>query len=302
MTPLTRTLRTGALAAAASMALLVVTGPAALAADRDPAEVEIASHDCTSIDVTSSKAISNVVLEFADGDTQRFEGLPESTTGTFAGTGDHSGEVITTAWIKSGNNKSGDGPGYGERFDFNTSTCDAGQQSDAGQSTGNSAASTDGDDDTGKAGNNTNTGGDRTDANGQAPATKTSQGGDEAAGPGADDDVVTDTGTDTDADTGTGTLSEDHTAAAVATAGTATDDTDDGPSVAADQQTPPARVLGAVLERDAESAMRAADASEVRGAQQLPTTGTHAPFTLAAALAALALGGGMLRRTSRRPV
>ena len=66
--------------------------------------------------VTSSKNLSNVVLEFDDGAHQKFEGLC-GYSGTFQGTGTHSGKEVVGVWIKSGCNKSGDGPGYGERID-----------------------------------------------------------------------------------------------------------------------------------------------------------------------------------------
>ena len=36
---------------------------------------------------------------------------------TFAGIGEHAGKEIVGIWVKSGCNASGDGPGYGERFD-----------------------------------------------------------------------------------------------------------------------------------------------------------------------------------------
>lgn len=69
------------------------------------------------IDVKSpAKDLSNVVLEFTDGSTQRFEGL-SGHTATFAGTGENAGKKIARAWIKAGPNFSGDGPGYGERFE-----------------------------------------------------------------------------------------------------------------------------------------------------------------------------------------
>lgn len=69
--------------------------------------------DCTSVTVSSTKDLSNVVLQFADGTVQKFDGL-SGEKGTFAGTGANDGAVITGVWIKSGNNASGDGPGYGE--------------------------------------------------------------------------------------------------------------------------------------------------------------------------------------------
>ena len=66
-----------------------------------------------SVYVTSSKDLSNVVLQFADGTTQKFDNLT-GYTNTFQGTGDNYGKEITQVWIKSGCNHSNDGPGYGE--------------------------------------------------------------------------------------------------------------------------------------------------------------------------------------------
>lgn len=66
--------------------------------------------------VTSSKDLSNVVLEFADGSRQKFDDL-SGYSGTFQGTGEHAGKEVTAVWIKSGCNSSGEGPGYGERID-----------------------------------------------------------------------------------------------------------------------------------------------------------------------------------------
>lgn len=66
--------------------------------------------------VTSTKDLSNVVLQFSDWSTQKFEGL-SSTTGTFRGTGYNYNKIITRLWVKSGPNDSGEGPGYGERFE-----------------------------------------------------------------------------------------------------------------------------------------------------------------------------------------
>ena len=74
----------------------------------------------SSIDVESTKELSNVVLKFSNGSTQKFDDLDAnpSHTGTFAGTGSYAGKEIVTAWIKSGANESGEGSGYGERFDY----------------------------------------------------------------------------------------------------------------------------------------------------------------------------------------
>jgi hypothetical protein len=68
--------------------------------------------DCTEVHVVSCKDLSNVVLAYEDGEHQKFDGL-KGHYGTFGG-GDR---IITTVWVKAGNNGSGDGPGYGERFD-----------------------------------------------------------------------------------------------------------------------------------------------------------------------------------------
>ncbi len=71
----------------------------------------------TSIYTVSTKDLSNVVLEFSGGARQKFDNLNQGMTGTFAGTGSNSGKKITKCWIKSGSNASGEGPGYGERFE-----------------------------------------------------------------------------------------------------------------------------------------------------------------------------------------
>ena len=131
-------LRRAATATVSTLALLLAVPSAALAGGTT-AQVDV-QHDCTSVDVTSSKDISNVVLAFADGDRQKHDGL-SGHSGTFSGTGANAGELITTAWVKSGNNKSGDGPGYGARFDFSTSGCDS--SGDDGYPTGGSAQPTD---------------------------------------------------------------------------------------------------------------------------------------------------------------
>jgi hypothetical protein len=78
--------------------------------------------DCGSITVHSCKDLSNVVIELEDGSRQRFEGL-SSQGGTFSGTGAKQGSRIVGVWVKAGNNKSGDGPGYGERFEAPEQDC-----------------------------------------------------------------------------------------------------------------------------------------------------------------------------------
>ena len=69
-----------------------------------------------SVYVTSTKDLSNIVLQFSDGSVERFEDFnDESTTGTFQGSRNL---PIYKVWVKSGTNDSGEGHGYGEPFDF----------------------------------------------------------------------------------------------------------------------------------------------------------------------------------------
>ena len=56
---------------------------------------------CDTFVVSSSKDLSNVVLLFADGRYQKFDGLNQPE-GSFSGTGDNLGQPITTAYVKSG--------------------------------------------------------------------------------------------------------------------------------------------------------------------------------------------------------
>jgi hypothetical protein len=81
--------------------------------------------DCDEITVVSCKDLSNVVLELADGSHQRFQGL-HGHQATFAGTGANQGDSIVGVWVKAGANHSGDGPGYGQRFDAPEGSCTPG--------------------------------------------------------------------------------------------------------------------------------------------------------------------------------
>jgi len=72
--------------------------------------------------VTSTMELSNVVIETHDGYRQKFEPL-SGYSGTFKGTlSTTKNKRIVKVWVKSGTNSSGDGPGYGERFEWNTTT------------------------------------------------------------------------------------------------------------------------------------------------------------------------------------
>ena len=75
-----------------------------------------------SVLVTSTKDLSNVVIETSDGNRQKFEPL-SGGSGTFKGTlSSTKNKRISRVWVKSGSNSSGDGAGYGERFECTTTT------------------------------------------------------------------------------------------------------------------------------------------------------------------------------------
>ena len=66
---------------------------------------------CDEVEITSTKDISNIVYE-VDGVETKIDSLSgHSYTLSPGGT-------ITAVWVKAGNNKSGDGPGYGEKFEL----------------------------------------------------------------------------------------------------------------------------------------------------------------------------------------
>jgi hypothetical protein len=83
--------------------------------------------DCDEITVYTCKDLSNVVLELADGSHQKSEGL-SGQSNTFS-TG---GAPVAGVWVKAGANHSGDGPGYGERFDAPEDSCDDDGEAGAG--------------------------------------------------------------------------------------------------------------------------------------------------------------------------
>ena len=71
------------------------------------------SPDFLSVEASSTLDLSNVVLKFHDGKTQKIENL-SGLKSTFSGSGNNQGKCIVGVWIKSGCNQSKDGPGYGE--------------------------------------------------------------------------------------------------------------------------------------------------------------------------------------------
>jgi hypothetical protein len=79
--------------------------------------------DCTNlncVEVTATKDLSNLVLMDCDGTHFKFDNLNQGNSGTFC---HPSGLPVTTVWIKAGCYKSGDGPGYGRRFDAPCNYC-----------------------------------------------------------------------------------------------------------------------------------------------------------------------------------
>src|SRR5262249_5413340 len=63
--------------------------------------------------VTSTKAISQVQLQFSDGSMQTIN-AHNATSGTFNATGSYASKTVTDVWVKSGTNNSNQSPGTGE--------------------------------------------------------------------------------------------------------------------------------------------------------------------------------------------
>lgn len=84
-------------------------------------KIEVA-FECGRITTVSCKDLSNVVVEYEDGTRQKFDGL-RGQRGVFAGSQAQAGQTIVRVWVKAGANHSGDGPGYGERFDAPAQDC-----------------------------------------------------------------------------------------------------------------------------------------------------------------------------------
>lgn len=100
----------------AGLAATAATTPAYAA----PATVTL-DYDCAeaTITVTSSKDLSNIVYQ-VDGSPTRLDDLSGKVYVVDLDTL----EGLETTWVKSGNNQSGDGPGYGQRFYFDyDATC-----------------------------------------------------------------------------------------------------------------------------------------------------------------------------------
>jgi hypothetical protein len=75
--------------------------------------------ECDEIVVITCKDLSNVVIELDDGSHHKTQGLQGHVNRFDV----PAGHEIVGVWVKSGENKSGDGPGYGERFDAPDDAC-----------------------------------------------------------------------------------------------------------------------------------------------------------------------------------
>lgn len=82
------------------------------------ADIEVTwSDDCSTVTVDSTKELSNIVVRL---DGALDDGSEDDKTEYGGGvyTVDLDATDITVVWVKSGANASGDGPGYGERFEL----------------------------------------------------------------------------------------------------------------------------------------------------------------------------------------
>lgn len=79
-------------------------------------EVTVTFYDCDSISVISCKNLSNVVLVYTDCTWEKFRNLC-GNSGDFQGEGANEGKEISHVYVKSGCYRSGEGPGFGRRFD-----------------------------------------------------------------------------------------------------------------------------------------------------------------------------------------
>ena len=119
--------------AAANLSLAAKPAHAGKPADKGPNANSLSVVDAvlmdgsTSVLVTSTKELSNVVMMFCDMTLEKVEVFTGSRqqelveglwTATLSGAGENDGAGIAAVWVKSGSFRSGDGPGYGEKITF----------------------------------------------------------------------------------------------------------------------------------------------------------------------------------------
>ncbi len=75
-----------------------------------------------SVWVECSRHLSNVVVGLDDGTEYKFDNLSHEQVNLFKVPEEHVGKRIETVWVKAGPYSSGDGPGYGMRFDREDAT------------------------------------------------------------------------------------------------------------------------------------------------------------------------------------
>jgi hypothetical protein len=98
-----------------ALAPLLISGGIALAAMPAGAAPTGAIDVDSSGHITSAKDISNIVIKDCDGNVTKIEFRD--------GTNEYDlGGNVDMVWVKAGNNKSGDGPGYGELLDYSDCT------------------------------------------------------------------------------------------------------------------------------------------------------------------------------------
>lgn len=66
--------------------------------------------------VRTTRTLSTVVLKFSDNSVQKFDGLDSMTSGTFTGSGAYASKTVSGLWVKTADDASSDGLGYGQYF------------------------------------------------------------------------------------------------------------------------------------------------------------------------------------------
>lgn len=115
----TRLRSTAVLVVMAMLTVLTAVPAGARGSDRSVADVTVeVDCDAGTIEITSSKELSNIVYSIG-GEHSRIEFEDDPAPYSYSLPLDG----VETVWVKSGNNHSGDGPGYGERFDIPADAC-----------------------------------------------------------------------------------------------------------------------------------------------------------------------------------
>lgn len=277
------------LAVLAALALVLTAGGAAAQPPGDG--VKSVDFTCTTVDVvTNGKDISNVVLEFTDGTTQRIEGEDFGTAETFSGTGEHEGDVLTGVWVKAGNNSTEDSPpGTGEHFSSDVEGCD--EDTTSATAPGDSDAPDDGTEDSDAPDDEDSDAPDDEDSDAPDEGTDDSDDSDDSgdsdqAPAGDDGDTGEVSGEDSEV-LGSEEARDDDTESA---------DASDGEGASADDEGPPSD------DEDSEAVLAAGtgDTDESAAPDELPATGLGGAQLLLLALVVAGLGSGLMMAARRR--